>query len=362
MLLLNVVRAKNRLPMHFTAISQIKGSLSTTLGTGSDAPFGGDASSTYKVTPSANYKSSPTYDLAILDSQKFMRGVSAPVSLELVRHYLEQGWPVDFLFYLLVESIELDPTGHRNVSRFDIEDDESSRKYKELAAQLSREEISIVRELSEVGPTLRRKEVNTLSHLVTTGNSDLILKAIDNDRKKFQLYKPGEWVLTLEDDEGNTTTYLQGRRPDDKRHQEDESEEGKGEDEAKPDEAEPDEAEPDERFGEVTLRSPLGVLYFLGELARASVEDPDQILRLSDCEPLFVLRERLGGDTARAYVTVEHDGRTFYIPHNGELDANDPNSPAGRSMQALGFVSQLIALQKNADELPKTGTVTLVGN
>ncbi len=60
LLLLNILRARDRRPMHFTAISQLRGSLSqsSTGSLGLQIPLGGDASNTFPLTPSLSFSQS----------------------------------------------------------------------------------------------------------------------------------------------------------------------------------------------------------------------------------------------------------------------------------------------------------------
>jgi hypothetical protein len=138
------------------------------------------------------------------------------------------------------------------------------------------------------------------------------------------------------------------------------------------------------------LRSPEGVLYYLGQLARLE-EQQGRALLIHVCDfgqscglkdeppllPLFVaLQERPG--CSRGIIQVQSfDNKNYLIPsgtvsqdvtpsldedfqdlkltHTGKLC-----SP-GRSMMALGMAAQLIGLQKTAKDFSTTTTVKLVG-
>lgn len=108
MLLLNVMRAMNRHPMYFTSISALRGSVSTEVSTGGlTIPFGGDAKNEYSVAPSATFATNPTFDLAVLDTEKFYRGVLTPVAPELLQYYADQGWPAELLLHMFVRTIKV---------------------------------------------------------------------------------------------------------------------------------------------------------------------------------------------------------------------------------------------------------------
>src|SRR5262245_41581288 len=102
LLLLNVLRAMERQPRYFTSLTQIRGSLNSSVRVGFIIRFVNDAAQPYFVSPEGALSSSPSFDVAILDSEKFMRGIMRPIAAELFKYYWDQGWPQELLFYLLV--------------------------------------------------------------------------------------------------------------------------------------------------------------------------------------------------------------------------------------------------------------------
>lgn len=355
LLLLNILRARDRFPMHFTAISQVKGTISTTFGSPAEGTIGG-GSPDVTLTPGGNYTSSPTFDVAVLDSESFMRGFLTPVSLEIVQYYLDQGWPVDLLFYLLVEKIETLPEAFSakevaqvpkpsdsepEVLRYRGGTEDQEKLFGKFVAHIASEDsvIDIRQESLPVGPPIDATKLNSLGDLLKAGESKLKLEATDDSGTQYQLKKPGAFFIEFKDKAGNPSAlHDQGTF----------SKKG-------------DQTKRSKEVGKVTLRSPQGVLYFLGELAREMAGDPNAGPRLPGGERLFVVREGSGDGEAGAAITAEFQGRTYHIPNNGTLDASDPAAPAGRSLQCIALVAQLIALQKDATELPRTGTVTVVG-
>jgi hypothetical protein len=110
----------------------------------------------------------------------------------------------------------------------------------------------------------------------------------------------------------------------------------------------------------IVLRSPEAVLTYLGELARAQLDGvhgggektyvPTAWADDAHAEPMFVMKT---GEPApgQAVVQVEYEGSTYYVPRDAS---------AGRSMQSLSLLAQLIGLQKNAAELPTTTSVRVM--
>ncbi len=108
MMLLNVLRGTYRRPMFFTSINAMRGSMSSTIGTGNvSLQMGPGASNIYTANPSLSYQSSPSFDVTVLDSKSFWLGITKPVPLLTLRYYLEQGWPQDMVLHMFIRKIEI---------------------------------------------------------------------------------------------------------------------------------------------------------------------------------------------------------------------------------------------------------------
>src|SRR5437764_10433113 len=87
----NIVRSMLREPRHYTAVTQLReaaqtGSVELTV------PFGG-SSAGYIFKPTTNWSRGPSADVAVLDSDDFIQGILAEVSLKDIGYFLRQGWP-----------------------------------------------------------------------------------------------------------------------------------------------------------------------------------------------------------------------------------------------------------------------------
>lgn len=107
MLLLNIVRAAKRRPMHFTRISALQSTLSSSAGLGPELPFGSDSTENYAKGLSLSVASSPTVTYAVLNSKEFFNGILTPVSDQTFDLFRSQGWDLNLLMHLLVERVEL---------------------------------------------------------------------------------------------------------------------------------------------------------------------------------------------------------------------------------------------------------------
>jgi hypothetical protein len=195
MLLLNIVRAFHKYPMHFARINTIQGPQGTGVPSFTvPLPFGPDFSSQV-YTPSVTYKpDSPSFTLQAIDAQEFMQGVTKPLSLKTLAFYLEQGWPQQMLLYLFVREIEVHAKeGEDTVLRQRFVNDplnkelfdEFSKKLKEMinCEFVFRETVSEI----DVGPELTIDDKYPVEKLVAVHNANLLLKIASKDPKKFQL-------------------------------------------------------------------------------------------------------------------------------------------------------------------------------
>ncbi|WP_456726739.1 hypothetical protein [Bradyrhizobium sp. USDA 3397] len=112
----------------------------------------------------------------------------------------------------------------------------------------------------------------------------------------------------------------------------------------------------------VTLRTPMGLLYYLGELIAAQNYsehrfDPTVLVGTSigyRAVPLFQVRRNLPAP-AGAAVTVSYGGDAFHIPRPAFGSVEE-----ARSLQVLDLVSQVIVLRTKATDIPKINTVGLI--
>jgi len=104
MILLNIARAANREPMHFSALSSVEGTLSRSAEAGSSADFqSGPNAYGASVNFSGGYQ--PTFTVVPLNTSDFVNGILAPVSPDAIKLFLSQGWRQEMLAPLLIEKI-----------------------------------------------------------------------------------------------------------------------------------------------------------------------------------------------------------------------------------------------------------------
>jgi hypothetical protein len=93
-LLLNILRTRDNLPIHFSDLSIIHGSIQLTAGNTTSVPFANftaPAAIASNVAPVVSAQSSPTFDLGTLDTQDFTKGILSPINPQIIKQLFDQG-------------------------------------------------------------------------------------------------------------------------------------------------------------------------------------------------------------------------------------------------------------------------------
>jgi hypothetical protein len=91
-LLLNILRAKDDVPIHFSDLSVINGSIQLTAGATAAVPLAQNGSMTATtLSPTIGAQNTPTFDLGTLDTQDFTRGLLTPVDPQIIKKLFDQG-------------------------------------------------------------------------------------------------------------------------------------------------------------------------------------------------------------------------------------------------------------------------------
>lgn len=377
MLLLNVIRAKDRLPMYLTAISSLNGNLSTSV----EAGLGGSYSAvkdakkviTRGLTPSikGSVARNPNFTLAVLDGEKFTRGFLKPIDKRIVAYLWDQGWPPELLLYLLVQRVETkEGGGDLDVTRNYPPDRAQFEKFGRWVTEFLAEGPTLVtaKVSDDIGPPLVGATAETLGDLVAAVKEGLVVTDVQDPNRPIRLRR-SRVEYCFNRDGGKDCRDPQGERraPKDDGAQTAEQTAGTL-----------------RSYGgaatTIVLRSPEGILYYLGELMRVANRQDDpyvpHVCIQGRSEPLFVALPE--GKCDDAFVRARSAWGDWMIPKStrrggacqggdGTLALTTPTTQTavpcdpGRSMQAFRLLSQLISLQKSAEELPSPALVRVIG-
>ena len=126
---INILRARDREPMHFTSFSKIAGQATINANAEFGASIGGntgtkipidvgkaerteftDGATTFTPKVSVGVTTGTNFDIAINATDKFYRGILGPVSASTLVYYLRQGWRGDLLSHLFIRKIDSSAT------------------------------------------------------------------------------------------------------------------------------------------------------------------------------------------------------------------------------------------------------------
>ena len=187
-LLLNIVRARERMPMHFTQVNAVRavpGGLGIgTPSIGLEIPFGGAADANYKF--SSGLEGTSTVDTVSLVSQEFTRGLTAPVDPDMVAYFANQGWPLSMLLYMFVGSVEAyDDKGNMVRNLVNSPRDPSFPLFGQLVDSLAACQLSLSKESSPsfYSAPLRVIELKDLTALADAKEAGLDVVRVGVDGK-----------------------------------------------------------------------------------------------------------------------------------------------------------------------------------
>jgi hypothetical protein len=317
-----------------------------------------------------------------------MHGFLAPVKADIFAYYWNLGFYKEVLFHLMVLKVQVTVAHgacgkssgtklvdeyifHNNHERGDTEPVEPQRFAEWVSYFLETEPHFVEGQLESLGPPL--EEGKAIDALISGLKEGLTLSQVGG-KFQFQRLAPPPARLKLDRQPSVSkgiyvqTTARKGDGAEFYQHEEPDSPTGQFRDSVQ---VETD-AGPVCMTITLFLRSPEGILYYLGELARLE-EKNNKVPHIcvdGKLEPLFVVH-RSSSECSKAVEVTNGDGATYAIPaRNDKIDKPNctksefrklSSCDPGRSMEALTVVSQLIALQKSAKDLPTTSVVRVVG-
>jgi hypothetical protein len=112
LMVLNILRARDEAPLHFTTIGSIRGGFSL----GASLGYDGSTGLGNGIIPNINGSTNPGFDIGPLDRQEFARGLMRPFDPVLFRVLWDRNMPDQFLLYLLVSRFDEGPGGRRAIN------------------------------------------------------------------------------------------------------------------------------------------------------------------------------------------------------------------------------------------------------
>lgn len=405
-LLLNAVRASLGQPMYFTRAGSIKltaGAFQPKLTFKLPIPPASAASPTYDMT-AEGAAVQPSVDVSPLDTQEFMLGITQPMPARTIHYYIEQGWPVSLLLFVFVEAVEvwsdeaqpLDATKHKLITRIDnnpTNKDEFDQFNDFVERIRGCKFVGVEGPPQPLGPELTIDQLGLAHALAAAKTAGLKVSTVPGTTHagmqktgtvgpRFQLGLAGGFSFTLHGGSDACQLLWPYRAP--------QASLSGGDVREAPDPVDlrsmsigraasttPEHAaeQPPQKktYASLVLRSPEGMLYYLGEIirvrrdgqspdiknqGRVKVEDnfPHILVssRNNDRRALFRVKVNATEEEMRkGWVAVQYAGVQYVIPRGSDYEDD-------RSMKVFTLVSQVLQMLNKGVSLPLSGTVRFV--
>ncbi len=112
LMVLNILRARDQAPLHFTTIGNIRGGFTL----GASLGYDGSTGLGNGIIPGIAGSTNPGFDIGPLDRQEFARGLMRPLDPGLFRVLWDRNMPDQLLLYLLVSRFDEGPGGRRAIN------------------------------------------------------------------------------------------------------------------------------------------------------------------------------------------------------------------------------------------------------
>lgn len=334
-MMLNVLRAYKHMPPVFTSLSNIHSSSpSEESSLNFSIPFGGDADNSYGFTPGIRSSHSLSYDIAVFQSEEFMRAILNPIKPETFKYYWDQGWPKHLLLNLFVEEIRF---YHRNKDntlslrkRFENYPIDSL-KYNNFSREmhyLIQDSLDVVLkekyEINVDGKLAKIKDIETplISNTVCFVKSDTLKNKVKYNSYTFN----NKYQITLPPEIKDFSEKVRKLHPD---------------------------LVECKDLAVLYLRSPESILYYLGEIVRSKLEKnyDTKVLSGRKEDPIFVVRPESQSESNNSLLSVDFEDVKYIVPSREE---------SGRTMEVISLLNQLIGQTKSSKDLPQTSTIRFI--
>lgn len=396
-LLLNIIRAAHRKPLQFTDLTTVTGQTNSELSLGFNLPFAASPSSvdrTFVFSPNASVSGGPNFNVAVLNNKEFYSGIMTPISMPTIAFFEQEGIRKALLLSLVIGKMDYGPAekaeeraelwnnfrpaaGKPSLLNFD--DFKTVLEALINAWGLRTETFPVI---DTIGVPLSEAELRhpEMLKILASGEIKAIKIEQGDDRGKYRLqrsflgYRFCFDAKQVEKQKQELVIPLIGARPTDamycgKRAPEDSQPSAQSETEAR------------NRFGlisqhsqslklavpaqngneesrilTITPRSVEGIIYYLGELARKQlgldgvIPSPKLRLDAPNVEAyLFTIKK---GNPDGLAIAATYEGSSYFIPVDPQ--GND------RSSQVLNLLSQLLALNSSAKDLPTPTVIPVI--
>ena len=356
-LFLNMVRGAYNRPMHFSAISVVRGNGQITPSVTANLPFlnfTAPARNGAVLTPTISVTSGFNFDMATLDTSEFLTGLLTQVSPGTINYYVSQGVPRELLFNLFIERIEIS-ANDQTIVYVNDPNTPDHEKFTELLGRLLKDGFTTesIGVSTPVGPLLTAAEAKDPLRLqVVTKDGLAMMEVSSPDGTGYRIVKPGVIARFCFKADGEAQEKLPKSLLCDAASRQAAQAGQKIKADARPEGMRATSLK-------VVTRSTSGVFNYLGNLIYQQVESPtpyrlaltsqetrkNNYLRRGD-NLIYVLKDQARADDL---VQIEFDGATYSIPAENQ----------GHAALLMAIVSQVLNLNKSVNAIPATSAIVV---
>ncbi len=136
-LLINIVRAHHRQPIHFTGVSNIAATFNFHVNAGAMPALGGLAGATMMPIFGGSVSENPTISIVPIEGEEFTKRLLTPFQQNKFTLLLRQRFDVDLLLRLMAQEVRLQHTEHRSAYRNSPSDRPSYEMFRRVVLHLS---------------------------------------------------------------------------------------------------------------------------------------------------------------------------------------------------------------------------------
>lgn len=136
-LLINIVRAHHRQPIHFTGVSNIAATFNFQANAGAMPALGGLAGATMMPIFGGSVSENPTISIVPIEGEEFTKRLLTPFPQSKFTLLLRQRFDVDLLLRLMAQEVRLQQTEHRSAYRNNPSDRPGYEMFRRVVLHLS---------------------------------------------------------------------------------------------------------------------------------------------------------------------------------------------------------------------------------
>lgn len=390
-ILTNVLRSAYGKPLQFTDLTTATGQATLGGELGLTVPFDVDPDTTARTfsgAPKASASGTSSFNVVSLNSKEFYQGLQTPISVQHIANFLASGYDPQLLLFLIISDIEIRTTTTRTTFSSNADTPKNYRLFYQAISFLREAGLSTrPGKPSAFGPFLSAADISdpkVISTLLSSSSGELTLREDPEGANTYRFYRRGSYefcfdpirvsrtlfqkpLATVVDPDLSLRSMTISNQPSPisgalvMRGQA-----------ALPGTSfvvdpayfcNPPKGAEKTKTTEILIstRSVEGIFQFLGQVARqqlalqgkSGVSDSLSVMA-SDGSGYFVPFRIVAGTPENAALTVREEGKFYSI-------MTDASGKSDQTTRVLQLMTDLLAMQSSAKDLPAPNVISIIG-